>query len=124
MKRDKVEAKDRLLAAGLKYFASKGFDGATVREICDEANSNIAAINYYFGDKQGFYSAVKEHALGIRQKAMDRCWELVETDPWGALRMQIELMLDETFGPFGRKRTSSTRNAPLPFPLLPGRIWN
>ena len=97
MKRDKVEAKDRLLAAGLKYFASKGFDGATVREICDEANSNIAAINYYFGDKQGFYSAVKEHALGIRQKAMDRCWELVETDPWGALRMQIELMLDETF---------------------------
>ncbi len=97
MKRDKIDARDRLLAAGLKFFASKGYDGATVREICDEANSNIAAINYYFGDKQGFYSAVKEHALGIRQKAMDRCWELVETDPWGALRMQIEMMLDETF---------------------------
>ena len=97
MKRDKIEARDRLLAAGLKFFASKGYDGATVREICDEAKSNIAAINYYFGDKQGFYSAVKEHALGIRQKAMDRCWELVETDPWGALRMQVEIMLDETF---------------------------
>ena len=97
MKRDKIDARERLLAAGLKFFASRGYDGATVREICDEANSNIAAINYYFGDKQGFYSAVKEHAMGIRQKAMDRCWELVDTDPWGALRMQVEMMLDETF---------------------------
>ena len=84
MKRDKIDARERLLAAGLKFFASRGYDGATVREICDEANSNIAAINYYF-------------AMGIRQKAMDRCWELVDTDPWGALRMQVEMMLDETF---------------------------
>ncbi|MCR5381983.1 MAG: TetR family transcriptional regulator [Lentisphaeria bacterium] len=94
---DKMDARDRLLVAGLKFFANKGYDGATVREICDEAKSNIAAINYYFGDKEGFYSAVKEYAIDIRHKAMERCWELVETDPWGALKTQIEIMLDETF---------------------------
>ncbi|MBR6056865.1 MAG: TetR family transcriptional regulator, partial [Victivallales bacterium] len=93
---DKMDARDRLLVAGLKFFANKGYDGATVREICDEAKSNIAAINYYFGDKEGFYSAVKEYAIDIRHKAMERCWELVETDPWGALKTQIEIMLDET----------------------------
>ena len=94
---DKPEARERLLKAGLKFFASKGFDGATVREICDEANSNIAAINYYFGDKKGFYSAVKEYALNIRHKAMEACWELIETDPWAALRKHIEIMLEDTY---------------------------
>ena len=98
MKNDyRMDARERLLKAGLKFFSRKGYNGATVREICDEANSNIAAINYYFSDKKGFYSAVKEYALNIRRKAMERCWELVESDPWGALRMQVEIMLDETF---------------------------
>ena len=43
-----------LLAAG-PIFAQKGFRGATVREICDSANVNLASINYYFGDKQQLY---------------------------------------------------------------------
>ncbi len=94
---EKQEARERLLAAGLKYFANKGYDGATVREICDEANSNIAAINYYFGDKQGFYSAVKEYAHGIQKQSMSRCWELVDKDPWAALEMHVDLMLDEAY---------------------------
>lgn len=94
---EKLDARDRLLAAGLKFFSSKGFDGATVRSICDEANSNIAAINYYFGDKQGFYSAVVEHAMEIRQKTMSRCWDLVESDPWEALALHVEIMLDEAY---------------------------
>lgn len=98
MKREeKLDARERLLAAGLKFFARKGYDGATVREICDEATSNIAAINYYFGDKQGFYAAVMEHAVEIRQKMMARCWDLVETDPWGALASHVDIMLDESY---------------------------
>ena len=98
MKNDeKVEARERLLAAGLNFFANKGYDGATVREICDAANSNIAAINYYFGDKQGFYAAVKKYAHGIRQQSMARCWELAETDPWAALELHIDIMLDEAY---------------------------
>ncbi|MBP5673981.1 MAG: TetR family transcriptional regulator [Victivallales bacterium] len=94
---DKMEPRDRLLKAGLKFFASKGYEGATVREICDEANSNIAAINYYFGDKRGFYSAVKKYAMGIRHKAMEAYWELIETDPWAALRKHIEIMLEDSY---------------------------
>ncbi|MDB5306829.1 MAG: acnR [Gemmataceae bacterium] len=36
-------------------FAKKGFDSATVREICRDADVNIAAISYYFGDKERLY---------------------------------------------------------------------
>src|SRR5438552_12326711 len=50
----------RLLEVAGQVFAEKGFDGATVREICQRADANIAAVNYYFRDKEKLYiEAVK-----------------------------------------------------------------
>lgn len=96
-KDDKSGIKERLLAAGLKLFAEKGFNGSTFRDICEEAGSNIAAINYYFSDKDSFYCAVRDYAREKHRASMRRCWDAYESDPWKALRMQIEGMLDETF---------------------------
>ena len=55
------DTQTRLLDAAGKVFARKGFEAATVREICREADvQNIAAINYYYGDKESLYhEAVK-----------------------------------------------------------------
>lgn len=98
MKQDeKQDVKERLLVSGLKVFANKGFEGATVREICDDARSNIAGINYYFGDKRGFYAAVREYARSIRSAVMEKCWKALETDPWKALELHVEIMLDYTY---------------------------
>jgi len=52
------DAKTRLLEAAGPIFAEKGFQGASVREICDAASVNLAAINYYFGSKEALYFAV------------------------------------------------------------------
>lgn len=91
------DVRERLLAAGLKIFANKGYGGSTVREICEEACSNIAAINYYFGDKAGFYQSVRDYARQARRENMQRCWELLEHDPWKALQAHIEILLDNTY---------------------------
>ena len=47
--------KERLLKAASEIFAEKGFRDATVAEICEAAEANIAAVNYHFGSKQRLY---------------------------------------------------------------------
>jgi TetR/AcrR family transcriptional regulator, regulator of cefoperazone and chloramphenicol sensitivity len=47
--------RQRILEAAGSVFAKKGFDGATVREICQLAGTNVASVNYYFGDKHRLY---------------------------------------------------------------------
>jgi TetR/AcrR family transcriptional regulator, regulator of cefoperazone and chloramphenicol sensitivity len=55
---DGMEARERLLNAALGLFAEKGFAKTSTREIARVAETNIAAISYYFGDKAGLYRAV------------------------------------------------------------------
>ena len=60
--------RQRLLDAGLRLFADKGFGGVTVRDLCRAADANVASVNYHFGDKLGLYREVMERALeGARQ---------------------------------------------------------
>jgi AcrR family transcriptional regulator len=54
----KDDARSRILEAAGPIFAKKGFESATIREICGRADVNVAAVNYYFGDKEQLYKEV------------------------------------------------------------------
>jgi AcrR family transcriptional regulator len=55
-------------AAG-KIFAENGYHATTVREIVQRAGLNIAAVNYYFGDKERLYvEAVRQAGRGCAER--------------------------------------------------------
>jgi AcrR family transcriptional regulator len=56
-----LNARDRLLEAGVDVFGKHGFDAATTRAIAKKAEVNIAAIPYYFNGKEGLYHHVVSH---------------------------------------------------------------
>ena len=55
--------RDRLIQAACDIFAQKGYDDATVAEICARADANIAALNYHLGDKAAAYRLAYEMAF-------------------------------------------------------------
>lgn len=63
------QAKRRLLLAALEKIGEKGYDGASVREIAVAAGQNVAAIAYYFGNKENLYAEVIEGIIGYLNRA-------------------------------------------------------
>ncbi|HSC78741.1 MAG TPA: TetR/AcrR family transcriptional regulator [Chitinolyticbacter sp.] len=54
------ETSTRILDAAEVLFVEHGFDATSMRMITQTAGVNIAAVNYYFGSKDGLFKAVFE----------------------------------------------------------------
>ncbi len=74
MRRDGcTRTRDRLIAAAGDVFARKNYSAATVAEICEQARTNIAAVNYHFGDKETLYRETwrRSFLASVRAHPMD-----------------------------------------------------
>src|ERR1044072_7284203 len=57
------QTRTRLVDAAGEMFAEFGFHHTTVRQICERAGANIAAVNYHFRDKTGLYTEVVRQSM-------------------------------------------------------------
>jgi AcrR family transcriptional regulator len=56
--------REALLEEAKKLFCEKGFEGTSVRDICQSAKVNVSSIKYHFGDKAGLYrECFKEYGI-------------------------------------------------------------
>lgn len=84
--------RDRIMHAAGPIFADKGFEGATVREICMAADVNVASINYHFGDKQKLYHETVLYAHSCRHDSVAKP-DQPSSDPTVRLQHLIEQIL-------------------------------
>lgn len=73
--------REELIAAAARVFSAKGYEGASLREICAAAGILPGSLYYHFRSKEDLYVTV--HAEGFRQinALVDRALA-TEADPW------------------------------------------
>jgi AcrR family transcriptional regulator len=93
-----LNTRQRLLEAAGEVFAERGFQAATVKEICQRAEANIAAINYHFRDKASLYSEVVKYT---QQRAREKYAQALDTanSPEERLRQFILTALQRMLDP-------------------------
>jgi AcrR family transcriptional regulator len=77
----KVKPKvESILEVAGEIFAEQGFHKTTIRDICKRSGVNLAAINYYFGDKERLYLAVLKYYRELAIKKYPITFDINETD--------------------------------------------
>jgi TetR/AcrR family transcriptional regulator, cholesterol catabolism regulator len=86
--------REELLAAAAKIFSARGYEGASLREICAAAGILPGSMYHYFRSKEDLFVSV--HAEGFRRlnEVVDRALE-GETDPWRRIEAAIGAHLTE-----------------------------
>ncbi len=68
----KQDTKEKIIETALYAFAQNGYEPTATRDILKKAKANVAAISYYFGNKNGLYTEILKRILvRINQKFLN-----------------------------------------------------
>ena len=81
----------RIKAAARVVFHKKGFAGARTRDIAEEAQINLALLNYYFRTKEKLFQLIMVETLGEFNQAMGE----VVNDETTTLEKKIQLISEK-----------------------------
>ena len=82
------ETRARIVAAAMKLFGEKGYEGSSTRDIAAAAGVNAPALQYYFDNKEGVFRACIELIA-------DRAWDSLSEGVLEAERLVAEGADDE-----------------------------
>ena len=60
-----INMEEQILGAARKVFTSKGFNGATMQEIANEAGINKSLLHYYFRSKERLFNEIFSEAFAV-----------------------------------------------------------
>jgi TetR/AcrR family transcriptional regulator, regulator of cefoperazone and chloramphenicol sensitivity len=88
----------RLVEVAGEIFAEVGYHHTTVRQICERAGANLAAVNYHFGDKAGLYTEVVRQSMRAARLDAVRAALDQNASPEEILRAVVKARLESLWG--------------------------
>jgi TetR/AcrR family transcriptional regulator len=79
--------KEKIFTIAAKLFADKGFNGVSMREICELSRVSKPTLYYYFGSKEGIYKALINTGLEFTQRE----FENILAKPFSVKQKLIEI---------------------------------
>ncbi|MNO26886.1 HTH-type transcriptional repressor NicS [compost metagenome] len=89
------DVKKRILLSAKRLFAKQGYEGTSVRQICEEANANIALVSYHFGGKEKVFEAIFENFFPGSEEAFNR-YAIELSDPVQGLKLIVREIVSFT----------------------------
>jgi AcrR family transcriptional regulator len=84
----------QILRVAENLFAEKGFEGASVRDIAENAGVNVAMISYYFGSKERLMEAIFEERMNFIRLRIEALVKDDSLDPMGKVSKIISEHID------------------------------
>ncbi len=114
-KSGKSDTEEQILKAARKLFENKGFNGARMQEIADEAGINKSLLHYYFRSKEGLFDQIFLEAfkdfwpsiewIAQNEEAGIRVWN----EPCSAKYLACRIILGSQRLPFKKGRSPRLR---------------
>jgi AcrR family transcriptional regulator len=86
--------REELIAAAAKIFSARGYQGASLREICAAAGILAGSMYHHFRSKEDLFVSVHAEGFLRLNEVVDRALE-GKTEPWGRLEAAIGAHLTE-----------------------------
>ena len=86
--RNELGTKERIIKVTMELIASEGFQNVTIRKIANQADVNLAAVNYHFGSKD---AVINEALKTVMAQLINAFSQLKDagTEPREKLRLFI-----------------------------------
>lgn len=80
-KKSKISTQKKILDAAETLFAREGFEQTSLRQITQEADVNLASVNYHFGSKKALIQAVVARYMNVFMPALEAQLKQLDDKP-------------------------------------------
>jgi len=94
-----TDTRQRLLEAAERLFGSLGFAETSLRALTSAAETNLAAVNYHFGSKEGLFKEVVQGVVAPVNRERLRLLDELESRSETGDSPQLDEILRAFFGP-------------------------
>lgn len=118
--------RDELLEAAARRFATRGYEGTSIRDIARDVGMLPGSIYYHFKSKEELLVAVHEKGVQQVMEAVRKAVEGAGNDPWDCLTAASEahleaLLGDNAFSPVVTPQFTKSFDEPLRSTLISQR---